>query len=123
MTVVKKMRRHRNISPPASLEAQCHREFKCGVYFVPASTRDQNKRHGFSKEYMEGEEESKPLLFLLKLLQEGLRGFWLGYSRTQHWLSLLLSSLSLRVSSLVLQAGGESFHHARITPVVLEILY
>jgi hypothetical protein len=103
-----------------------HREFKCGVYFVPASTRDQNKRHGFSKEYMEGEEESKPLLFLLKLLQEGLRGFWLGYSRTkypQHWLSLLLSSLSLRVSSLVLQAGGESFHHARITPVVLEILY
>ena len=40
------------------------RKCKCGVYFVPAGTRDQNKRHGFSKEYIE-KEESKVLLFLM----------------------------------------------------------
>jgi len=42
--------------PPASLEARRHREYKCGVYFAPGSTQGQNKRHGFLKEYVEGEE-------------------------------------------------------------------
>ena len=31
--------------PPASLEAQRRREFKCGVYFAHAGTHGQNKRH------------------------------------------------------------------------------
>ena len=26
-------------------------KYKCGVYFVHAGTRDQNKRHGFLEEY------------------------------------------------------------------------
>jgi hypothetical protein len=34
------------------------RKYKCGVYFVHAGTRDQNKRHGFLKEYVEGDELS-----------------------------------------------------------------
>jgi hypothetical protein len=34
------------------------RKCKCGVYFVHAGTRDQNKRHGFLKEYFEMEELS-----------------------------------------------------------------
>ena len=41
--------------------------------------RGQNKRHGFLKEYVEREELSKPLLFLLALLRKGLRGFQVRY--------------------------------------------
>ncbi len=42
------------------LEARRHgeylRKYKCGVYFGYMSTCSQNKRHGFSEEYLEWEE-------------------------------------------------------------------
>jgi hypothetical protein len=70
----------------------CHeRKYKCGVYFVHAGTRDQNKRHGFLKEYVEGplrrfdkltagkaqgrEESMQSLLFLWVWLQGTVAGF------------------------------------------------
>jgi hypothetical protein len=90
------------------------------LFFVHAGTRAQNKRHGFLKEYIEGEERFCRLfhlLFLDEFLQEGLRELWLPVLRQaefpQHWLSFLLSSLCLCASSLVLQAGGEVFFVAR----------
>ena len=85
------------------------------------STCGENKRHGFLKEYREGEERFCLLFHLLlpalsavegldEFLQEGLRELWLPVLRQaefpQHLRGIRLS-LSLRVSSLVLQAGGK----------------
>ena len=56
------------------------------------------------------------LLFLHECLQKGLREFWPRYSRgrnSRNIGSLLPSSLCLRASSLVLQAGGKVFFVAR----------
>ncbi len=95
--------------PPASLETQRHREFKCGVYFAHVGTHGQNIRHGFLKEYVEGEE-----LSIIPPLSRGIaprnRGgiFNSGTPELQmppHSLLAFCPSLCLRVSS---EAGGES---------------
>ena len=43
--------------------------------FRPRKYRGQNKRNGFLKEFMEREEASKYLLFLVVLLHETVAGF------------------------------------------------
>ena len=47
------------------------RRKKCGVYFVHAGTRVQNKRHGFLEEYVEGEEPHRCASFSLNYSQRG----------------------------------------------------
>jgi hypothetical protein len=58
------------------------------------------------------------LLFLDEFLREGLRELWLPVFRQaefpQHWLSFLLFSLCLSVSSLVFQAGGKPYRKSAI---------
>lgn len=106
-----------NISPPASLEAQRHREFKCGVHFAYGGTHSQNERHGFLETFKEKEEmmqHSNPLLCLWTPLQETWREFWARYFRVRNSRHIVLLALSsaeefsrcLRASS---EAGGKSF--------------
>jgi hypothetical protein len=89
----------------------CHeRKYKCGVYFVHAGTRDQNKRHGFLKEYVEGEELIIPPLSPGMAPRNRCGIFNSGTPELQipqHF----FSSLCLRASS---EAGGESLHIAQV---------
>ncbi len=88
------------------------RKYKCGVYFGHAGTRDQNKRHGFLKEYAEGEELIIPPLSPGIAPRNRCGIFNSGTPELkipQHF----FSSLCLGVSSV---AGGESL---RIVQVVI----
>jgi hypothetical protein len=78
--------------------------------FLIPEYRNEKSRHGFLKEDQEGEEIGVSSSFSWYGSKKPSRDFWLGYSRTKmprHYLSWVSSSLCLRVSSLVLQAGGK----------------
>jgi hypothetical protein len=97
----------------------CHeRKYKCGVYFVHAGTRDQNKRHGFLKEYVEGEELIIPPLACPELCRRapGMAprnrcGIFNSGTPELQIPQHFFSSLCLRASS---EAGGESLHIAQV---------
>jgi hypothetical protein len=68
-------RLRRKIHHPLRLRHEATEKRKMWRLFRPRKYRDQNKRHGFSKEFIEREEASTTLFLLLKLLQNGLREF------------------------------------------------
>jgi hypothetical protein len=100
----------RDTETPSHLHQGCgdhEGKCKCGVYFVHAGTRDQNKRHGILKEYAEGEELIIPPPSLG--IAPGNRcGIFNSGTPELQIPQHFFSSLCLRVSS---EAGGESLHN------------
>jgi hypothetical protein len=70
------------------------RKYKCGVYFVHASTHGQNKRHGFLEEFVEREELVIDSLLSREMAPENVAGIAGQVIRTCNSRNIRVSSLS-----------------------------